>query len=109
MDHWVFSTVRAIKLSVRVLKECRRGVPGFLHGAKTELANLIVIQIAMMMMMMMMMMNGVFMTLLMAAGKLHTNAHWMRKFVREHPSYKHDSRWLDFSHFCICICQSCNS
>ena len=27
------------------------------------------------------------------AGKLHTNAHWMRKFVREHPSYKHDSRY----------------
>jgi len=27
-----------------------------------------------------------------ASGKLHTNAHWMRKFVREHPAYKHDSR-----------------
>merc|ERR1711962_1888845 len=27
-----------------------------------------------------------------ASGKLHTNAHWMRKFIREHPSYKHDSR-----------------
>jgi len=27
-----------------------------------------------------------------ASGKLHTNAHWMRKFIREHASYKHDSR-----------------
>ena len=27
------------------------------------------------------------------AGKLHTNAHWMRNFVRDHPSYKHDSRF----------------
>jgi len=27
-----------------------------------------------------------------ASGKLHTNAHWMRNFVRDHPSYKHDSR-----------------
>merc|ERR1719336_532870 len=27
-----------------------------------------------------------------ASGKLKTNAHWMRKFIREHPSYKHDSR-----------------
>jgi len=23
-----------------------------------------------------------------ASGKLHTNAHWMRKFIREHASYK---------------------
>jgi len=26
-----------------------------------------------------------------ASGKLHTNAHWMRKFIREHASYKGDS------------------
>lgn len=26
-----------------------------------------------------------------ASGKLHTNAHWMRKFLRAHPSYKMDS------------------
>jgi len=26
-----------------------------------------------------------------ASGKLHTNAHWMRKFLRSHPSYRNDS------------------
>lgn len=26
-----------------------------------------------------------------ASGKLHTNAHWMREFIRKHPSYKQDS------------------
>lgn len=26
-----------------------------------------------------------------ASGKLHTNAHWMRKFIREHASYRGDS------------------
>ena len=27
-----------------------------------------------------------------ASGKLITNAHWMRKFIRGHPSYKKDSK-----------------
>jgi len=27
-----------------------------------------------------------------ASGKLHTNAHWMREFIRSHSSYKQDSR-----------------
>jgi len=27
-----------------------------------------------------------------ASGKLHTNARWMRDFIRSHPSYKQDSR-----------------
>jgi len=26
-----------------------------------------------------------------ASGKLHTNAHWMRKFITSHPSYQQDS------------------
>jgi len=27
-----------------------------------------------------------------ASGKLHTNAHWMREFIRSHPSYRQDSK-----------------
>lgn len=27
-----------------------------------------------------------------ASGKLHTNAHWMREFIRSHSSYKQDSK-----------------
>jgi len=38
-----------------------------------------------------------------ASGKLHTNAHWMRKFIREHPSYKHDSRVPDDANYDLMV------